>query len=482
MQLTSPVIGPLGVLITRRAGSLQAALPSTIDGQTLAGLGLLEQDTCMEDADRLVDVVLHLTDWTQVHLARELRRVARALHGTEPVGLDPVTVNRWKCGRQKPGPYYSEVLHHLYASVIRRSIESRFPGPPDSGRSAAGADQAEDVKRRQFLYYLTMLAASGTADTEWLGSALDARSRAASSLLDDLEATTTRYARQWYRAQPEALLPFVRGHLQALNELRGQSHPTAIARRLQGVTAQAAALVGWELWLTGDHAAAETHYALARELADDVGHDEVAAFVLVARSFIYSRLFGASGEMPDLPLRLLEEAVAVSARTRSPHLRTFALVRRAEERAATGGPYAAVRRDVDAALGALSGAHARHGGFYHYLDQERVMGTWGTCAGLLGDAAEAVRTLSQVIAAMTPSLAAERSILITDLAAAYAQMEEVEYACQLLGESLSLGHRRDANRIERIAGVRRTLLDRWAEEPSVRQLDEQLARHRLGAA
>jgi hypothetical protein len=431
----------------------------------------------MEDADRLVDVVLDLTGWTQVRLARELRRTALALHGTEAPGLDPVTVNRWRRGRQRPGPYYSEVLRHLYAGVARRSSEPRAADEPAGGR-ADGAEQTEEVKRRQFLHYLTVLAACGMADTGHLGSALDARSRAASSLLDDLEMTTTRYARQWYRAEPETLLPFVRKHLEALDELRLRSNPAPIARRLQGLVAEATALVGWQLWLTGDRAAAETRYAIAHDLAREGGNDEVAGFVLVARSFIHSRLFGASGAATDLPVRLLEEAVAVSARTSAPHLRAFALVRRAEERAAAGGPLGAVRKDVDAAQAALSGTRSRHGGFFHYLDHERVMGTWGTCAGLLGDSAEAVRTLSGVIAAMTPSLAAERSILISDLAAAYARMNEVDYACQLLGRSLSLGHDRDANRIERIVGVRRTLLERWAQEPSVRHLDEQLAQHR----
>lgn len=439
----------------------------------------------MQDADRLVDVILDLTGWTQVQLARELRQAARAHHGTAAPGLDSVTVNRWKRGRQKPGPFYSEVLQHVYAGVIRRSDEPRSPDRAAGGRAAgAGESQAEseDVKRRQFLHYLTVLAASGIVDTDRLGSALDARSQATSSLLNDLSMTTTRYARQWYRAEPQTLLPFVRRHFEALDELRQQSGAAPIARRTQGLTADAAALVGWELWLTGDRAAAEVHYAIAHDLAEAAGQDEVTGFVLVARSFIYSRLFGASGEHPELPARLLEKAVAVSERTPSPHLRAFALVRRAEERAAAGDPAALVRQDVDAAQAALSGTRSRHSGFFHYLDHERVMGTWGTCAGLLGDPAEAARTLSQVISVMTPSLAAERSILVTDLAAAYARMGEVEYACQLLGQSLALGHGRDANRIERIADVRRTLLERWAVEPSVRRLDEQLAMVRLGAA
>jgi len=73
------------------------------------------------------------------------------------------------------------------------------------------------------------------------------------------------------------------------------------------------------------------------------------------------------------------------------------------------------------------------------MDDNRLEGTRGTCAVLMGDGVEAVRILSHVLARTPPTLAAERSILLTDLAGAHAQAGDVEHACDLLGRSLELG-------------------------------------------
>jgi tetratricopeptide (TPR) repeat protein len=490
MQLVSPAVALLTVLITRwvTAGHRQTPVPSspqsTIGTRHVPGVWLSEQTTGMDYAGELVEVILGLTGWTQVRLVHELRASARSLQEPEPLGLDPVTVNRWRRGRQRPSPYYSRLLQHLHSRVSREAIEPRpsIRQPPD--HRVVDIHEAEDMKRRRFLQYLTVLAQSVIVDPDMLGSALQARSRVDGSLLDSLEAVTRGFARQWHAAPPQLLLPCVQHHLEVLNELRLQSHPAAIGQRLRGLAADAAALVGWETWLSGDRTSADAYYALARELAGDVGHDTVQGFVLVARSFVYSGLFGASMEVANQPVGLLDEAVAVAARTTSPYLRAFALLRRAEERAATAGAGAAVAvlGDLDAAEAVLTAVRVKDDGFFHYADQERAAGSRGTCAALLGDTTEAVRILSQVIATTPPSLAAERSVLITDLASVYAQKDEVDYACELLGRSLSLGHGSDVNRTERIVGVRRTLLRRWADVPSVRRLDEQLELHRAGAA
>jgi hypothetical protein len=479
MQLVSPVIALLAVLVTRRAqaGRLPPSRPSTIGSRPLPCAWLLEREMPLENAAKLVDVIIRLTGWTQVRLVHELRQSARSLQEPVPLGLDQVTINRWARGRQKPSPYYERLLRHVYTRVAGGTIDQQTA----VSLGLTDTEEMENMKRRRFLHYLTVLATSMTVDSDRLGSALDARSRVDSSLLDSLESITTRYAKQWDAVEPLLLLPCVHHHVEALHELLLQSHPTAITRRLQGITAEAAALAGWEAWLTGDRTTAETYFTIARELAENSGHKRITSFVLVARSFLYSGLFGASEHVTNRPLRLLDEAVAIAARTSSPHLRSFALVRRAEELAATGGGGTAVREDVDAAEAALAGVRVADGGFFHYFDEERIAGTRGTCAALMGNTSEAISVLSHVIATTPPSLAAERSILITDLAGVYARMDEVEYACELLGRSLSLGYRGHVNRIDRIISVRRTLLHPRADVPVVRQLDEQLELYRTGA-
>src|SRR5262249_22555432 len=156
---------------------------------------------------------------------------------------------------------------------------------------------------------------SAVVDPDQLGSAQRARSGVDGALLDSLGAVTRGFARQWHTAPPALLRPCVQHHFDALNELRFRSHPAAIGRRLQGLAAEAAALLGWEVWLSGDRTASDACYALARELARDTGRQDVSAFLLVARSFVVSGLFGASREAPSPARVLLDEAVEIAART-----------------------------------------------------------------------------------------------------------------------------------------------------------------------
>jgi hypothetical protein len=435
---------------------------------------LSELEATMDNAGELVEVILKLTGWTQVRFVHELRRAARSLHEPEPTGLDAVTVNRWRRGRQSPSPYYRRLLHHLYVSVCDGS-----PRPSAVPAHRLIDHEAEDVKRRRFLTYLAVLAESTLVDPDRLDSALSSRTGMDRSLLDGLEAVTRSYARRWHSVPPEVLLPVIRHHCAALHELQLRSYPPAIGRRIRSLAAEATALLGWVVYLTGDRTTSDAYYALAREMALDVRDEMVSGFVLVARSFLYSTLFGGPREAASLPARLLDEAVEVSTHTSSPYLKAFALRRRAEERAVRNeaGDAAAVQRDLESADAVFAAARTRDDGFFHYTDQGRLAGTRGTCATLLGNVDEAVRVLSQVLSTTPPSLAAERSTLLTDLAAAYAQRAEVEYACELLGRSVLLGHSSDANRIRRIVGVRQTYLHRWEGVPSVRLLDEQLRLH-----
>jgi hypothetical protein len=489
MQLLSPGIALLAVLITRgvvahrRRRRSPRATPDRGGDRQRPGVWLRRRETRMTGAGDLVDMILGLTGWTQARMVHELRRMARTLQEPEPLGLDPVTINRWRRGRQRPGTYYSRLLRHLYVVVSGDATAARPSTAPQPASGSLHADEAEQMKRRRFLQYLAVLAESLVIDPDRLGSAVRARSSVDQSLMDGLEAVTHGLGRQWHTTPPQQLLPTLQHHLQTLNELRLQAHRGSTDRRLLALTAEAAALVGWELWLTGERTAADAYYALAREMSHESGHDQTTGFVLVARSFVQSTLFGGARDAAGMPVRLLNEAVAVAERTSSPHLRSFALLRRAEERGAAEGGRAVidVERDLESAEAIISAVRTRDDGFFHYFDVDRVTGTRGTCAGLLGNHRVAIDILSQVIAGTPPALAAERSVLITDLAAVYARTQEVEYACELLGRSLSLGHRSDVNRTARIIGVRQSLLHRWTEIPSVRRLDEQLELHRARA-
>jgi hypothetical protein len=430
----------------------------------------------MEESRNLVQGILDLTGWTQARLVHELRQTAQSLREPEPAGLNLVTVNRWKQGRQCPSGYYRRLLRHLYAATYRSAMVKSDDTSFDEVDST--------MKRRQFLTYTAVLAGAVALDPERLGAVIDPASGIDRRMLDGLTEVVHGYARQWYSMAPAVLLVPVRSQLAALNALRAVSQPPSVGVRLAGLAAYTAALAGWLSWMSSNHQAAAGYYAFAGGLAAEARDDSVRTFVLVARSFMCSDLFRAEKRGAQQALALLDEACDLAASGASHFLRVFALARRGEEHAASGasGAELAAQRDLDRAERALGMVSGPDHGFFGYMDAGRVAGCRGTCAMLFARPDEAVRLLSGVLSATPQALAGERSVLLTDLGASYAQQGEIERACGTLSYSLAVGGVGDANRVKRILSVRRSSLARWAGEPAVRHLDEELRAVQVSAA
>ena len=294
------------------------------------------------------------------------------------------------------------------------------------------------------------------------------------ALGDQLAASIRAVARRWYLTPPGVLLAPTREQLTTANNLRiGARQPTA-RRRLARLTGDVAALAGWLAWLSGNYEAAHAYYTFSYSLASEEQDHDARAFVLVARSFLHSSLFQPEMVDGSLSRTLLDEAVAVTERSSSPYLRIFALGRRAEELAMADGVSAAgALRDLDRAETILTTAANADDGFFSYVDENRLMGCRGTCAVLKRRPKEAISALSPVLATARSELKDERSVLLADLAAAYAMQGEPEIACLLLSRSIS-GTDGHANRIGRARAVRTTHLSAWSATSAVRDLDDQL--------
>jgi tetratricopeptide (TPR) repeat protein len=433
-------------------------------------------DATVEQPANLVEGILHLTGWTQTRLVHELRRTARLLQEPEPTGLQLVTVNRWKQGRQSPSAYYRRLLRCLCGANYRESAARRDRAWREGDRSEAGIDEVDEMRRRQFLVYTAALSCSVALDPEQLVASLQRGSGADARLVDQVTASVQGHARRWYSMPPESLWPLVRGELTAVNELRIGVAGSAVGRRLASLTGEVAALAGWLAWLCGNRDAAEAYYTFAHGLAGEERDAGARAFVLVLRSFLHSRLFQPEAPAAPRSLTLLHEAVDLARSSSSPFLRVFALTRRAEEWASAGGRDASISAgdDLDRAERALSSTRQAHEGFFSYWSESRLLGCRGTCAMLQGRPREAIAALSAALAATPAALTAERSVLLTDLGAAHAMRGEMDRACQLLTRSLRIGRSGDVNRVRRIVGVRRAHLAEWAGAPAVMSLDEEL--------
>jgi tetratricopeptide (TPR) repeat protein len=253
-------------------------------------------------------------------------------------------------------------------------------------------------------------------------------------------------------------------------------HADAVHNRLVVLTGHAASLAGWVSWLGGNEQAADAFYMFASSAATEVNDKQLQAFVLVGRSFMASDLFRAARSDTGEALALLDRAVELAGIGTPPHLRVWALTRRAEELAASHGGSArpSIGEDLDAAGRLLASVPERHQGFFGYWDDSRLLGCRGTCALLISETDGAVRMLTDALTATPEHLAEERSILLTDLGAAYAHQGEVEGSCVALQRALALGASNGTNRAGRVVAVRRQRLAAWADSPAVRQLDERL--------
>jgi tetratricopeptide (TPR) repeat protein len=193
-------------------------------------------------------------------------------------------------------------------------------------------------------------------------------------------------------------------------------------------------------------------------------------------SHLYSRLWlndqlGATTQ----PIALLDEALRVAG-SHPPQLRLWLLSRRAEEHAAAKEATASLR-DLDDAEQVAASIQSRDDGFLAHWDvapAARLAAYRGNCAQLLNRPADAIAAIEREIGAIDPGLISVRSSVLADLAAAYAQQEEIERACALLLESLDIAERAGLRPyIQRVMSVRRQL-GHWSGQREVKQLDERL--------
>jgi hypothetical protein len=439
----------------------------------------------MHSCGEQVNAILDLTGWTQTRLVYELRQAALALGEAAPAGINAVTINRWKQGRQSPSGYYRRLLRYVYAKTEQAMVNGNGLTSCAAGRFLPQqSSEARNMKRRQFIAYSAALAGTTVLDPSQLAAMSARRFKPDAQLIDELQSVIDSHASRWYTTPPQVLLEAVRSELATLNELRSVPNADTVHRRLVVLTGQAASLAAWISWLAGNEHAADAFYMLASSAATEVNDVPLQVFVLIGRSFMASDLFKAATTGGGEALTLLDRAVELAGPGVAPHLRLWALTRRAEERAAEHGEGAkpAIGYDLDTAQRLLASVSQRRHGFFSYWDEARLLGCRGTCSLLLSETDDAVRMLSDASAATPQHLIQERSILLVDLAAAYAQQGEVDGSCEALQRGLVLGAPNDTNRVGRVVKVRRQRLAAWNDTAAVRQFDDQLREVMNGGA
>lgn len=409
-----------------------------------------------------------LRGWTLDEVAEGLHRLS--MSGTE-LGVDAHMVGRWERGVRRPAPRYVALLCRLF------ELPADELGLVDEALEAAETvDKEDDVRRRQFLQYMSVVTGATMLDWDRLAAMLRGQLGPGDRVLvDDLEVMTRSYARQVETVAPGSLLPALRSHLAMLSGSLHGGQPESVRLRLLSMTGETAVLAGRLSWLLENRGEARQCWNLACELAREAGDDTLLAEALANQRVLHSTIpnRGQYGR-PDRALALLDAAEDRLNAASSPYTRTMVLLSRAEDQAAVGNADASLR-DLEAAERAISAVTGPDDGFYALWDSRRVAGYRGSCALALQQPEEASAVLEAALAETDDALIGQRCAVMTDLATAYAMQREVERSAALLLDAADTAERAGLGElIQRVTGARQHLAP-WHDVPAVMALDDRLA-------
>jgi transcriptional regulator with XRE-family HTH domain len=388
--------------------------------------------------------------WTLQDVADGLDALAPSELGEPHLGVTAAMVGDWERGKHRPRPPYPRLLCVLY------------------GASAEELGLYDQPQAR-------LLTADGVrvellADAQpWrLARALEAAS-IGSAGVTALEQAVGEFARSYPSTSPTVLAEPVFKHLRDVVRLLEGPLPVAVRRRLAMSAGHLAGLAGNLSFDLREAAKALAYFKVAIQAADDADAPDLAAWALATRSIVPTY----TGD-PATALRFLQEARDRAAGHVSPSRRAWLAAMAARAHAGLGDA-----RSSLVALGQAEAAIERaepNGGPFgtDFFDLPRLAGFRGTCHLLLGQPQEAMAALADVLTLRSPADIKGRSLARLDLAQAHTLAGDLEAACAIIAEALTIPDEYRVDPIRRRAREVRAALDPWRDERPVKELDEQV--------
>jgi len=386
-------------------------------------------------------------DWTAERV-RALRAALRFTHEefAEHLGVAVRTVRNWQSGRHAPTPALQRVLDAALAALDDQQ-QARWQAAAGSpGDGAAGLLDQDLWALRQVLGGEARLPPP----------------------IDEVERDVARLHQIYAQASPGDLLAVVRHHLRLAVGLLAQPQPVRHRRRLCWVTAHLAGLRAWLAFDLRDERTAEDWFRVGLTAADEADDPTVSSWMRGAASLVPSYR-GAH----DLALTRIRSAQRQAGSGAAPAVRawTHALEARAWAALGRAGP---AREAL--ALAAAAGAHAGPEGRLHGMDFRGgaldLSYYEGTSLVLLGEPRAARPVLLASLGVQGSQRRRARCIVLLALATTHVQEREVEEACRVAGEAMSLPSEDRTGPIETRWRELRGRLEPWAAVPAVRDLDD----------
>ncbi|MGB8345006.1 MAG: hypothetical protein WCD86_08985, partial [Ktedonobacteraceae bacterium] len=347
----------------------------------------------------------------------------------------------------------------------------RFPMFPMPPALITSQENNLDLMRsyRQMLHDLLMLASTIlilSPSMKWAAQGHKQPTPSVTEMaLDELESMTLSYWRLCKNTSLD-LLGNLLEHFQTVIHLLRRPQRTAISSRLYSLAGECTQLLGKTLFDVQEYMLAWFYYAFSLKAAQAASNHELWATGLGRMSLLL-----IYWKRPQEALPFLQEARQLTIQ--SPRIRCWLAAIEAEIHAHLG--------DVEACDTALVIAKtlttSESIGEDRYatgFNPSRLAGYEGACLVRLRQPARALPALQQAVALLDSQAIRRRSTLFADIGLTYAQMGNIEQACQFAFEALAITTQtRSLSVLERVRLVL-TELERWKENEDIQKLEKHL--------
>lgn len=392
------------------------------------------------------------------------------------------TIIRAERGQPISAHARQRICEYLGKSSVELGLVPLTISGPERGAEVSLAplrDREEDtgMDRREAIKLLGLAGASIVLEShelltpepwERLSRALRKSTYVDSAAVEQLESITASYWRLRDASAPKDVLAGVSAHLGTFTRLLQDAPASKVRVKLCSAAGRASLVAGQLSFDLNDYASARAYYRTAVQAAGEAEDHGLAAVALGRAAFTYTE----AGQAENA-LTLAKEGQAHAAKKSNPVERSWLDAIGAEA-------YAHLReaslcqKAMDVAAATVASVPSEADRYWTGFNASRLADYRGACYVKIGEPLKALEALSEVEATGESWSPLRRSRRLTDMAAAYLQLGEVEEACRLASESLAMARAvHSVTVIPRLKKVRQGL-EPWRDTATVREFDAQL--------
>ena len=404
----------------------------------------------------------------------------------EKVGVSKTSIARWENGEQKPRGTSLDLVCAAYGmsaeelglvdedttDILQMHQDTLIANSKDGLPIVFSQDIA---KRRSFLQAIlhTVCVVLFLPTEELLRSdaqaaiveAIKRPSSIDNSVLDHLEVMTRYYWKVRANITTSTLLNSIIGHFQMLTMMMRSSHKSNLYKRLYSIAGETGQIIGQMLFDMKEYTVAWAYYTFSIQAAQHAHNDELRAVGLgrIAQLLLYI------GQMQEA-LSYIQEAKRLPVLNTKIHC--WLLVVEAEIHARMQYSISCFQNiDIVRNFEIASQDEDRYS---IGINTARVESYIGVCYIHLHSPEQALVALEKAIGLCDTSAKRRRSTILTDQAAAYLQLRNIDIACKIAGQALELtAETKSAQVLNRIQAVQRDM-KQWSVTSIVKELDEKV--------